>query len=98
MPVITPRQTCSLVHALLDHGPISGIAQDETVQVDLKAVGYCVVIDFCREAAGSDQRLPVEIPLLGNRQQFRRCPTRLFSSAAAEIDTKLIRARIQSAF
>ena len=58
MPVIATGQCAPVVQALLDDGPFAGGAYDETMEIDLKAIGDGIVVDLRGQATGSHQRSP----------------------------------------
>ena len=60
VPMIAARQAAALVHSLLHHGPLAGIARDERVEIELKAVGDGVIVDLRREAARANQGISGE--------------------------------------
>jgi hypothetical protein len=67
MPVIPPRKTARVIHALLHDRPLALSSDYKIVQINLEAVGDGIVIDSCRKPAGADQRLAVEALAFGNR-------------------------------
>src|SRR5579884_1054516 len=58
MPMVAARQPGGLVHALLHHRPITSVADNEGVQVELKSVGDRIVIHAGSEAAGAHETSP----------------------------------------
>ena len=58
--MVAAGQAAGFVHALLHDGPLAVGADDESVQVDLEAVGDGVVVDARGEPAGADQLVAVE--------------------------------------
>ena len=67
VPVIAARQSGGIIHALLHDRPIALAAENESMQVKLKAVSDSVVVDARGETAGAHQRVAVETKLVGER-------------------------------
>src|SRR4051812_22919974 len=49
MPVVTARHAGLIVHALLDHDPLTVPRHNEAVEVELKAIADSIVIDAGRK-------------------------------------------------
>ena len=98
VPVITAREFRACVHALLNNGPVSRISHDEGVQIELKSVSDGVVINFCREAAGPNQRIAIESFSIGECNEFAGRFAGLFAAPAANVNAEFVGARIQATF
>src|SRR5947209_5040780 len=70
MPVVTPRHSSLVVHALLNDCPFAGDTEYEGVQVQLKTVGYSIVVNARGQSAGSDQGGAIEAVVVGHEFQF----------------------------
>jgi hypothetical protein len=66
------------------------------MQVNLKPVVHRVVVNPRGEPAGADERLAVEPGPAGNRSELVGCHPGLSAAAAADVDTKLVGARIEA--
>src|SRR5579883_513492 len=64
MPVIAACHSACVIEPLLDDRPFPFGSDDESVQIDLEAIGDRVVVDSCCETTGSNERLPVETAAL----------------------------------
>src|SRR5262249_59049242 len=98
MPVIAACKTRRLVHSLLHDRPLTIRRQNERVKIKLKAVGDRIVVDAGREAARSDERITIEAFPVGECTQFIGRSARVSAAAAAEVDTELIGAGVESSF
>src|SRR5262245_547675 len=90
-PVIAARHPAPIVQALLDDGPLAVRRDDETVKVNLKAIGDRVVVDARGEPASAYQSFAVEAATLRDIEQFLRRVAREPSAAAADVDSEFIR-------
>src|SRR5579883_766385 len=96
MPVIAPRTAGVVVHALLDDSPLAFAAQNESVQVELKAVGDRIVVDTRGEATATDEGIAVEAKLVGKCPEFLGRATRMTSTSSTNVDSEFLRTRIQA--
>ena len=76
MPVVSAGQTARLVHSLLDDGPFAVSGENESVEINLEAVGDRVVVDARRQTARANERLAVEASPLRDCAQFSRACSR----------------------
>jgi hypothetical protein len=83
VPVVSPGQVASGIHTLLDDSPFSRLSDDETMQIELKAVRYCVVVNPRRQSARTCQGIAIEPSLLRERAQLIRCTNGVPAAAAA---------------
>ena len=90
--MIAAREAGGCIHSLLNHGPFTACGHYERMEIDLESVGDAVIVDLCRQTAGTDERVAVETLPVGDRTQFVRGPARLFPAAAADIQAQLRRA------
>src|SRR6185312_10623348 len=67
------------------------------VQVELKAVGDCIVVDLRGELARSCKFLAIQVCTLRHGTQFIWCPARMAAAAATDMNTQLMRSWIESA-
>src|SRR5579884_1310564 len=74
MPMVAARQPGGLVHALLHHRPITSVADNEGVQVELKSVGDRIVIHAGSEAAGAHEIFAIQWNALGDRTKLVGSP------------------------
>src|ERR1041384_2932549 len=92
MPVITTRHAVRVVQALLHHCPLALVADDEAVQVDLKAVGDRVVVNAGGESAGADECFAVEAVVFCECAQLVGRVARETTTTAADVKSELMRA------
>jgi len=98
MPMVASGPFVDLIHARLDHGPIPVRTENKGVQINLESVGNRIVVDACGETAGSNERLPVQVPFLGDGAQFIRRLARVLPPAAANVKAQLIRTGGKASF
>lgn len=96
--MIAPGELGMSVHALLNDGPFPALGENESMQVNLEAVGDGVVVDTSGETAGAYEFRAIETGAVGVKQQLVRSSARLFAAATANIDAEFVSARIQPAF
>src|SRR4051794_21088757 len=97
MPMIAPGLPALAVHALLHHGPLAVVGDEEAVQIKIEAVLHRGAVDLRDQPAGARQRRAVEANALAERGQLRRRPPRLVAASAADMQPKLVRKRPEPA-
>src|SRR6266513_568553 len=90
VPVITASHPASLIQTLLYDGPLAIRRYHETVQVDLKAIAYCIVIDSRRKPAGADESFGIEATTICEQAQFMRCVSRKPAAAATDVKPQFV--------
>ena len=98
MPMISTRRAIAGIHTLLHHGPLTFVAHNEGVQIELKPIRNCIVVDFCSQAAGPRQRIATHPRNVRERAKLLRRLPRLFATPAANVDPQLMRPRIEPTF
>src|ERR1041385_3334877 len=98
MPMVSPRHSVAVVHALLYHSPFAFLAYYKGVKVDLEPILNGVVIDFSRKTAVLDELGAVQPGALCQLCKFARCLTRVPAFSAAYKDSKLIEFWIDGTF
>ena len=95
-PVIAARHPGVVVHALLNHGPLTIGCGDEVVKIEVEAILDGRAVDLRDEPAGLDQRLPIEARALRRSRSVRSGVCREWLPlSAAHIDAELARDRGQ---
>ena len=74
----------------MDNGPLAFIGQNESVKINLEAVGNGVVVDARRQPAGANEFFAVESPPLRDRAQLIGRIPGMLSAAAANIDAEFV--------
>src|SRR6185436_9334796 len=97
VPVISTCEAVSIVQALLYYGPFACGRDYKTVQVDLKAVGDCVVVDACSETACTHQSVAVETALVRECSKLVGCVARKAAAPAADVKTEFVCAWCETA-
>jgi hypothetical protein len=97
-PVVAPGLPRAIVLALLHNHPASIVGDDEAVQVKVITVLQRGAVDLGRQAAGARQQGAVQADPLANRDQFRGRLPGVLPAAAAHVQTKLPRQRVEPAF
>src|SRR5205807_547765 len=97
MPVIASGHAGAVIQALLYYGPLAVRRDDKAVQVNLKAVSDCVVVDARGQTADAHQRFAIETTLVAYLSQFVWCVAREATAAPANVDTEFVRARGETA-
>ena len=90
MPVVAARLPLVAVHALLHHGPLPVVGDEEAVQVEVEAVLHGGAVDLGDQPADARQRRAVEADAFAERGQFLRRPARMLAAPAAYIDAELV--------
>ena len=85
VPVISARQMIDGVHALLHDRPFAGAADDESVQIELKAVGDGVVVDLRRQPTGARQRFAIKSCAGGEAAKFLGRAARVPTATSADV-------------
>ena len=96
-PVIAPGLPAIAVHALLDHGPVSVISDDEAVEIEVKPILDRRAIDLGDEPTRFCQRRAVETDPITDRYKLMWRPPRMIAAPAADVDTELSRQGRQAA-
>src|SRR5438034_6634484 len=88
VPMIAARHSACLVHSLLHDSPLAVGREDKRMQINLKSIGDRVVVDSCRETAGSNQRFTIKAAPIGDGAEFIRRVSRMLATPAAEVNAK----------
>ncbi len=96
MPVIAPRQTALLVHALLHHRPFARLRDHKRVQVELKSIADRIIVHTRGKPARASEFLTMQAGSLGKIPQLIRRTNRMTSSAATNRSSQIAESRIQS--
>src|SRR3954467_3601678 len=97
MPVIAPRLAPAVVHALLHHGPLSVVGDEEAVKIEIEAVLHRGAVDLGDKTAGAGQGRRVETDPLAEQTQFLRRLARMLAAAAADVNSEFVLQRSESA-
>ena len=81
-PVIAPRHSGVVVHALLNNGPLPIGRDDETVKIQVEAILDSRAVDLRDEPAGLGQRGTIKACALADRQKLVRGLPRMASLSA----------------
>ena len=88
MPVVAPCLALVAVHALLHHGPVAVIGDEEPVQIEIEAVLHGGAVDLGDQPAGAGQRGGVEADAVAERSQLVRRAARVLAPPAADMDAE----------
>ena len=58
--MIAARQSGGIIHALLHDRPVAFATEDESMKIELEAIGNSIVVDARGETAGADQCVAVQ--------------------------------------
>jgi len=97
VPVIAPRETVGLVHALLDDSPFAGFVDDKGVEIELESVGNGVVVNAGGEAACAGQIVAVEAGVRGEVDEFVGGTAGVASATSADGKAEFGEAGVQAA-
>src|ERR1700683_3979678 len=90
MPMVATGQAGSTVHPLLHDDPFTFGIYDECVQIKLKTVRNCIIVDLGSESAGLDQRFAVHCNAFGVTSKFVGCLPGISAPGAANVDSQSI--------
>ena len=93
--MIAAGQPAGVAHALLDHGPLAVVGDDEAVQVEVEAVLHGGTVDLGDQPARLRQGGAVETDAFADCRQLVRRPPRMAAATAADMDAELVRQRCQ---
>ena len=97
-PMIATGLALNAIHALLNDDPVTIVRNDEAVQVKVEAILDGGAIDFGDEAARGGKRRAVEPDTVANGHKLLGCVARVFTAAAAHMQTEFVFKRLQSPF
>ena len=89
--MVATRLFAIAVHALLHDHPSPVVGDDEAMQIKVEAVLHGGAVDFRDQAACFRKRRAVEPYSLANGDEFMRGLFRMFSPAAADVDSEFAR-------
>jgi hypothetical protein len=76
------------VHPLLNDGPISVIADEKSMQIQIGAVLHGSTVNFGNEPARAGESRAVEPDFASKSKQFIGRLTRMFTASAADMEAK----------
>src|SRR5512144_3356421 len=96
-PMIAPGLAAIAVHALLDHGPMPVIGDNEAVEIEVEPVLDGGTVDLGDEPARLGERRAVDADPIPDHQEFLRRLARMPAAPATDMDAELSRQRCQAA-
>ena len=88
-PMIAPGLPAIAVHALLDHGPVPVIGDDEAVEIEVEPVLDRRAVDLGDEPTRFRQRRAVETDPIADRYKLMWRLPRMIAAPAADVDAEL---------
>ena len=92
-PMITPGLAAIAVHALLDHGPVPVIGDDEAVEIEVEPVLDGGTVDLGDEPARLGERRAVDADPIPDDQEFLRRLARMPATPTTDMGCRALPTR-----